>query len=156
MKFTAGLYLLAAGLVSGRAVASSPDGAAILAGEHFRMALLAPRQATPTNLQVFSGSIGGVRASAITNTGDPDRPFGVDGDTFNDFETAAIRACDNQFNKCADIANNGQASFSVGDCDRQNIQCKATGEQAPTRAFAPAAPPVLVSSTAEFDIFCDA
>lgn len=81
MKFASGIYFLAAGLVSGRAVASL-GGEDILAGEHFRMAVLAPRQATPTNLQVFSGSIGGVRASAITNTGDPDRPFGVDGDTF--------------------------------------------------------------------------
>lgn len=40
--------------------------------------------------------------------------------TQNDFETAANRACDNQFNKCADVANSGKAAFEVGDCDKQN------------------------------------
>jgi len=76
------LCLVVAGLASSRAVASS-DSDGIYAGEHFRMALLAPRQTVPTrNLQVFSGSLGGVAASAITNTGNPQRQFGVDGDTF--------------------------------------------------------------------------
>ncbi len=37
-----------------------------------------------------------------------------------DFETAANRACDNQKNQCADVANSGSASFKVGDCDRQS------------------------------------
>jgi hypothetical protein len=82
MKCTSLLCLVVAGLASSRAVASS-DGDAIRAGEHFRMAFLAPRQTVPVrNLQVFTGSLGGVRASAITNTGDPQRQFGVDGDTF--------------------------------------------------------------------------
>jgi hypothetical protein len=82
MKCTSLLCLVVAGLANSRAVATS-DGEAILAGEHFRMAFLAPRQTVPVrNLQVFTGALGGVRASAITNTGDPQRQFGVDGDTF--------------------------------------------------------------------------
>ena len=85
MKCDSFLYLLVAGLVGGRAVASSSDGGAILAGEYFRMALLAPRQVSAQNLQGFSGSLGGVRASAITNSGDPLRQFAVDGDTFVSF-----------------------------------------------------------------------
>lgn len=50
----------------------------------FRLGVLLPRQrqGDRTNLQAFAGALGGVRASAITNTGDPERPFGVDGDTF--------------------------------------------------------------------------
>ncbi|KAK0633643.1 hypothetical protein B0T14DRAFT_76505 [Immersiella caudata] len=153
MKCTSLLCLFVAGLASSRAVASS-DGDAIRAGEHFRMAFLAPRQTVPVrNLQVFTGSLGGVSASAITNTGDPQRQFGVDGDTFNDFGTAANRACDNQFNACADIANAKQGNFAVGDCDRQKDSCKAALDSTPTKSFPL---PVLVSQTAEFDIFCDA
>lgn len=152
MKCPTFLCLVVAGLASGRAVASS-DGDGIFAGEHWRMALL-PRQTVPgRNLQVFTGALGGVRASAITNTGDPQRQFGVDGDSFNDFRSAANRACDNQFNDCADIANSKQGNFAVNDCDRQKDACKAALEATPTKSFPP---PVLVSQTAEFDIFCDA
>jgi len=80
MKCGSILCLVLAGLVSGRAVASS-DGDAILAGEHFRMALL-PRQVSTQNLQAFTGALGNVPAPPITNTGDPSRQFAVEGDTF--------------------------------------------------------------------------
>jgi hypothetical protein len=42
-------------------------------------------------------------------------------DTFaqNDFPTAANRACDNQKNNCAQLANSG-AGFEVRDCDKQS------------------------------------
>ncbi len=46
----------------------------------FGMAMLSPRDVQ--NLQTFSGALGGVKASAITNSGDPTRPFEVDGSTF--------------------------------------------------------------------------
>jgi hypothetical protein len=42
---------------------------------------LRPRQ-TSTNLQVFTGALGGINADAITQSGDPGRPFEVGGDTF--------------------------------------------------------------------------
>jgi hypothetical protein len=58
-----------------------------------------------SNLQTFEGQLGGVAASPITNSGDAKRPFSVDGDTFDSFESAAQRSCDNQFNKCGDAAN---------------------------------------------------
>ncbi|KAI9929074.1 hypothetical protein MW887_001469 [Aspergillus wentii] len=51
------------------------------------------------NLQTFTGGYGG-SAPAITNTGDSQRPYGVDGDTFPDYDSAAQRSCDNQFNSC--------------------------------------------------------
>ena len=144
-------HLLVAGLVSGRAVASNMmDGVGIIGGEHFRMALL-PRQSV-SNLQVFTGALGNVRASAITKTEEIDRPFGVDGSTFRDFNSAANRACDNQFNQCAGLANRKAGNFEVGDCDKQNSACKSAAQQQAVKAF-PA--PVFVSSSVEFDFFCD-
>ena len=91
MKYTGAFFFclgVLAGSIGGSVIASpSPaddgDGSAIRDGESFRMGLLALRQnrATGTNLQAFTGALG-VTASAITNSGDPDRPFEVDGDTF--------------------------------------------------------------------------
>ncbi|KDN72409.1 hypothetical protein CSUB01_00092 [Colletotrichum sublineola] len=91
-------------------------------GEEMRMGWkmgLLPRQDSQ-NLQAFDGNLGGVKASAITKSSNPERPFEVDGDTFPDFATAANRACDNQKNKCADAANNGSKKFSVSECDKQS------------------------------------
>lgn len=49
----------------------------------FHVGIVLPRQQQGgTNLQVFSEALGGAGASAITNSGDPERPYEVDGDTF--------------------------------------------------------------------------
>ncbi|KAF1940780.1 hypothetical protein EJ02DRAFT_379035 [Clathrospora elynae] len=73
------------------------------------------RQAT--NLQTFDGALGGTKASAITNSGNKDRPFSVDGDTFDKFDGAGQRSCDNQFKGCQEVANgNGN---SGGNQDKQ-------------------------------------
>lgn len=87
--------------------------------------VLFPRQAaTGQNLQTFTGALGGIKADAVTNSGNSQRPFEVDGDTFTDFDSAAQRSCDNQKNKCAQEANNGgNAGFEVSDCDSQNSEC---------------------------------
>ncbi|KAH7316488.1 hypothetical protein B0I35DRAFT_409681 [Stachybotrys elegans] len=123
------------------------DMAAELSGS-WKMGLR-PRQ-SGTNLQPFTGALGGVTASAITNSGNTDRPFEVDGDTFPDFPTAANRACDNQKNACAELANNGGGNFEVGQCDEQSNQCKAAISTATETTFN-----VLVSQDADFDYFCD-
>ncbi|AEO54853.1 hypothetical protein MYCTH_2297954 [Thermothelomyces thermophilus ATCC 42464] len=89
----------------------------------FRMGVVLPRQQQQgrANLQAFSGALGGAEAPAITNSGNPERPYEVDGDTFPDYDTAANRACDNQKNACADMANTKPGvGFKVSDCDRQN------------------------------------
>ncbi|KFA61733.1 hypothetical protein S40285_10619, partial [Stachybotrys chlorohalonatus IBT 40285] len=86
-------------------------------GAEWKMGLR-PRQ-SGTNLQPFSGALGGASASAITNSGNSERPYEVEGDTFPDFQTAATRACDNQKNACAEIANSG-GSFEVSACEEQN------------------------------------
>ncbi|KAB5559864.1 hypothetical protein GE09DRAFT_1285779 [Coniochaeta sp. 2T2.1] len=115
-----------------------------------RLGLLA-RQASVNNLQVFAGALGGAAAPAITQGDDPKQPFEVGGDKFNDFKTAANRACDNQHNDCADLANNSKkGQFKVGDCDQQSEECKAAINTATKTSFS-----TLFSSTAEFDIFCD-
>lgn len=129
-----------------------------LAGE-WKMGLR-PRQET-SDLQTFEGALGAsapaVTISAprllcfakltrwqITNSGDSERPFEVDGDTFvrsvpsltrrhrsstnrrflqPDFESAASRACDNQKNACAEAANSDGGDLEVSDCDDQNSEC---------------------------------
>ncbi|KAH8816659.1 hypothetical protein F5884DRAFT_229606 [Xylogone sp. PMI_703] len=103
------------------------------------------------NLQTFTGALGGAVAPPITESSDSSRPFEVDGDTFPDFSTAAQRSCNNQHNSCAKIANsNKSAGFTAGDCDSQQDQCVSSISSATQTAF-----PVLKSSNAEFDFFCD-
>lgn len=74
-----------------------------------------------TDLQSFTSALGGAAADSITNSGDSERPFQVDGDTFTDFESAAQRSCDNQFNECSQRANEqgNKGDFKVEDCDDQ-------------------------------------
>ncbi|KAK3330959.1 hypothetical protein B0H66DRAFT_82990 [Apodospora peruviana] len=148
-------------LLTGGALATAVDFQDSMHRE-FRMGMVVPRQAAAapkTNLQVFSGALGGVAASAITDSGDPQRPFGVDGDTFPDFATAAIRACDNQKNSCAKQANSQQGTFKVSDCDKQSEECKATakGAEASAPTFVASAPATATffSSNEEFDFFCE-
>ncbi|KAH8754125.1 hypothetical protein F5883DRAFT_431590 [Diaporthe sp. PMI_573] len=150
---TATALLLAATLGGGGARASAgPDlgvGEMLSGGS-----VLFPRQqggATGQNLQTFTGALGGVKADAVTNSGNPERPFEVDGDTFTDFNSAAQRSCDNQKNKCAQVANSGGgAGFEVSDCDQQNNQCKEAINTATQTASL-----TLTSSNAEFDFFCE-
>ncbi len=48
----------------------------------FHMGVLLPRQQARVSIQSFTGALGGAKASAITKSDDPERPFEVDGDTF--------------------------------------------------------------------------
>jgi hypothetical protein len=86
MHLTTPLYLLAAWSVAASAslnnVNVNVNANVSGQGELVGMAVLLPRQQGRANLQTFSGALGGGAASAITNSGDPDRPFEVDGDTF--------------------------------------------------------------------------
>lgn len=123
---TSTALLLAAALSGGARASAGPDlgVSEMLSGG----TVLFPRQngATGQNLQTFTGSLGGIKADAVTNSGNSERPFEVDGDTFTDFNSAAQRSCDNQKNKCAQEANNGgNAGFEVSDCDSQNSESLA-------------------------------
>ncbi|KAF7959633.1 hypothetical protein EAE96_001248 [Botrytis aclada] len=106
-----------------------------------------------SNLQIFTGSLGGVSADPITNSGDHARPYMVAGDTFPAFADAYSRSCANQNNKCADAANNpakAAADLSVDGCQTQQSSCLAAGATAMQTNFQ-----VLTSSNAEFDFICD-
>ncbi|KAK7720920.1 hypothetical protein SLS64_001213 [Diaporthe eres] len=148
---TSTALLLAAALAGGARASAGPElgmGEMLSGGS-----VLFPRQqgATGQNLQAFTGALGGIKADAVTNSGNSERPFEVDGDTFTDFNSAAQRSCDNQKNKCAQEANNGgNAGFEVSDCDSQNTQCKDSINTATQTAFL-----TLTSSNAEFDFFCE-
>ncbi|KAJ9352893.1 hypothetical protein DTO027B9_5641 [Paecilomyces variotii] len=100
----------------------------------------------------------------ITDTGNPARPFGVDGDTFTDFQSAGERSCDNQFNSCQLKANTNKTSnFTVKDCESQQKQCRLAQSAASVTRFAAIAdvtnaapePQQTFPFDEEFDIVCD-
>ncbi|KAF7796264.1 hypothetical protein EIP86_007438 [Pleurotus ostreatoroseus] len=80
--------------------------------------------ASGSNLQTFTGALGGLSAPAVTTGG---RGFVVaNNDDFLNLAAALGRSCDVQHNQCADAANaNRNAGFTVGNCDTQNTQCHA-------------------------------
>ena len=73
------------------------------------------------DLQPFTGSLGGVTATPVLNSGDATRPFIVNGDTFVNIGAALQRSCDQQFNACTDLANNPSSvvTFGVSNCQTQ-------------------------------------
>lgn len=71
------------------------------------------------NLQPFTGALGGIAATPVTNSGDAKRPFQVKADTFVNIGAALQRSCDQQFNACANAANGGDATLSVSACSDQ-------------------------------------
>lgn len=75
------------------------------------------RAATATNVQTFTGALGGAPPAVESSTGD--RPFSVNGDTFVNAGAALQRSCAVQHNACASAANAGSADFSVSDCGTQ-------------------------------------
>jgi len=103
-----------------------------------------------TDLQTFTEALGGATAPSITNSGDSQRPFEVQGNTFTDFESAGSRTCSIQHNDCADMSNNKTGDFTVGQCDTQQTACLSAQASATATSFQ-----VLVSQDANFDYFCD-
>lgn len=80
--------------------------------------------ASGTNVQTFSGALGGISAPAvIQSTGT--RPFSVEGDTFVNSAAALQRSCSIQHNQCADAANAETLAGGVSQCDTQNTACNA-------------------------------
>ncbi|KIJ53353.1 hypothetical protein M422DRAFT_242497 [Sphaerobolus stellatus SS14] len=80
--------------------------------------------ASTSNLQTFTGALGGVTPPPVTVGG---RGFVVTNNSdFLTLSAALSRSCAVQHNACADAANkNKNAGFSVGDCDQQETQCNA-------------------------------
>ena len=71
-----------------------------------------------------NGAIGGITAPEVVETGDSDRPFGCNGNSFTTKQAAAQRACDIQNNACSDAVNGGQLNgVSLADCNGQVAAC---------------------------------
>jgi transcription initiation factor TFIID subunit 15 len=76
-----------------------------------------------SSVTVKSGSLGG-SAPLVTASGNADRPFEVNGNTFVAAANAVERSCDIQFNTCADLANSGKLNGkTVSDCTTQKASC---------------------------------
>ncbi|KAL7920821.1 hypothetical protein ACQKWADRAFT_150958 [Trichoderma austrokoningii] len=73
-----------------------------------------------------ANALGGIAAPPVSQSGNADRPFEVQGNTFTTKAAAAQRACDIQNNQCADAVNSKSISgVSVGDCNNQITACVA-------------------------------
>ncbi|KAH8651596.1 hypothetical protein BGZ60DRAFT_358782, partial [Tricladium varicosporioides] len=79
--------------------------------------------ATGTNVQTFTGTLGGAAPPVISSAGT--RPFSVNGATFVNAGAALQRSCAVQNNACANAVNSGALTGSVGDCNAQEQACNA-------------------------------
>lgn len=118
------IYIFAAQLTTHPAPAANNNGTAPATGSNNNGTAAAAGDATAgTNVQKFTGSLGGAPPAVIQSTGD--RPFSVNGDTFVGIKAALGRSCDAQHNACANAANSGAIDADVGQCDAQNDDCHA-------------------------------
>jgi hypothetical protein len=78
------------------------------------------------NSQTFTGALGGIAATPIEDSGNPDRPFQVKADTFVNLGAALQRSCDQQFNACANKANGGDKTLSLSACSEQQSKFRIT------------------------------
>ncbi|EGO52371.1 hypothetical protein NEUTE1DRAFT_125873 [Neurospora tetrasperma FGSC 2508] len=75
-----------------------------------------------------SQAIAGISAPAVTNSGNSQRPFAVNGATFVNKAAAVQRACAIQNNACANAVNSGKASgVTLQQCNAQETACRAAG-----------------------------
>ncbi|KAF2117840.1 hypothetical protein BDV96DRAFT_611488 [Lophiotrema nucula] len=114
-----------------------------------------------SDLQTFKDDLGGQQASPITNSGDPKRPFEVDGNSFTDFQTASQRTCDNQANACSQAANaaGNKGDLTVSKCDAQKERCNAAQSSATVKDFNTGVASKNIGKDPEFpdfDLICDA
>ena len=91
----------------------------IIAFALFAATLGAPVRRQTGNLQTFTGTLGGIAATPVQDSGDAKRPFQVKGDTFVNLSAALARSCDQQFNACANAANGGDRTLSLAQCNSQ-------------------------------------
>ncbi|THV53607.1 hypothetical protein BGAL_0046g00130 [Botrytis galanthina] len=79
--------------------------------------------ATGTNVQTFTGTLGGAPPPVVSSAGD--RPFSVNGDSFVGEGAALQRSCSVQHNACATAANSGSLAGGVEQCETQETACNA-------------------------------
>lgn len=86
-----------------------------------------------SNLQTFSGALGGITPPPVSDLGSGDRPFQVEGNAaFNDVGNALVRSCDVQHNQCANAANSSgnKGDVTVDACGQQQTECNANAQSA--------------------------
>lgn len=113
----------AAATTTAAAAVATSSAAAVVAASTSAAAAAAtatPAAATGSNLQTFTGALGGA-PPPITTGG---KGFVVEGNDFLNIAAAIGRSCDIQHNTCANAANSG-GGFSVNQCDTQDTACKA-------------------------------
>jgi len=79
--------------------------------------------AVGSNVQTFTGSLGGLPPPVINTGGD--RPFSTDNATFVNAAAAIQRSCSVQHNACADAANSGALAGGEEQCETQETACNA-------------------------------
>jgi hypothetical protein len=84
----------------------------------------AAQPASGTNVQTFTGTLGGAAPPVIFTAGAA-RPFAVDGTTDINKAAAIQRSCSVQHNNCANAANSGKLAGGVAQCDAQLTDCNA-------------------------------
>lgn len=114
----------AAAAATATAAATASTSAAAAATAAATDATSSTAATSGTNVQTFTGTLGGAAPPVIETSGD--RPFAVNGATFVNKAAAIQRSCAVQNNACADAVNSGQlAGKSVSDCNAQEDQCNA-------------------------------
>ncbi|KAM7214635.1 hypothetical protein V8F06_009956 [Rhypophila decipiens] len=112
---------------------------------------VATQTATPVdagvgaNVQPFTGTLGGPAPPVVSGAGD--RPFAVNGNTFNNIGAALIRSCDIQNNACFNAVNSGALAGGTGQCADQLTACKAASAGVAKRqagAFGSCSNPTIV------------
>ncbi|EFQ32140.1 hypothetical protein CGRA01v4_08244 [Colletotrichum graminicola] len=81
--------------------------------------------ATGTNVQTFTGALGGPAPPVNSSPAATDKPFDVNGSTFVNKGAALQRSCSVQNNACSDAANSGAEDITVADCQAQEDECLA-------------------------------
>ncbi|KAH7411432.1 hypothetical protein BKA64DRAFT_639068 [Cadophora sp. MPI-SDFR-AT-0126] len=84
--------------------------------------------AAGSNVQTFTGALGGAAPPVIESSGD--RPFSVNGNTFVNIGAALQRSCAIQNNACSNAANSGALDGGVGQCGDQEKACNAAAQAA--------------------------
>jgi hypothetical protein len=73
---------------------------------------------------VKSDTLGGAPPAVENFTVDPRRTYAVEEITFDKLSGAVQRACDIQFNRCADAVKGGQLKGGmIWDCGKQKSSC---------------------------------
>lgn len=120
---TAAVSSIAAGVVNTAVVSSASVCSA--SATTAAIATTSSIAASGTNVQTFTGALGGISAPPVIFTAGSNRPFSTDGSTFVNSGAALQRSCSVQHNQCANAANAGTLAGGESQCETQETACNA-------------------------------